>query len=771
MNEKQDIDLRARITTEYDATGAEAAQRSVEELNQASAKATAAQSGAVDDTTEAVNKLTDTATSGVKEQIEVTRNLKKEQTAQTESVKDTTKFYVDQNEEIKRLKVQVAGLQDKLIEQEKSLVTELENRRNKEQETSAASVQNNGKILQSIKWMQNGWVKVAQAASGLFGTIGLVTQAINLAKAAYDWFNKSAMEAEEKRKVNAEKEVQYLKELIVLRQKLTQAQQVKDIAWVNQDDAEKLAAPWKKKLQAIEEANDEMIRSARLEASLAENQDELKRINLEEALYRKKITQAEYEKSLLELEQEAENRQRELQKKEMQSKMTHADKNAEGTKFALQQNVDKRNSLASASGYMTKVEAADIELSLKQNEKRIKEAREKVKEIENKIKAEKVMMADPQMAFHAQTRQANIDRLESEKKSWNDQINNAADQRGQSQAKLNAYKKLMIEEGASAETGGLEKKVEDLDKKIEEGRKLSEEAEKTLENLHKVQEDQNKILDAQAETEKKRYENKLKQIEDEAKNTQVEANKTAIATLNEESGKLTGALTNVTAKIREFRAAQLQLLTDSGVKGDMADRVKKIGHKPELTEEDSKTLGNYRDTLSRASGGNDTGRRQMIDIIDNILKSFEMEAKETAKTNAQLEQRNKKAGALTRENRGAEKRSKMQEVYAQAQEEVGKLPGNNEVIRREMDKTKSLADRAVADNVVQPGELMELNAKLSEWLAVQRTQEGAALGAQMVAMLDQAISLATAQKAETAALKQKLSSVEVKLNNLANREK
>lgn len=782
MNEKQDIDLRARITTEYDATGAEAAQKAVNDLTQSAVSSADAQSAAADGVNKALSEIdatpviegVDQSSAAVKNFESTTETAGKKQVEMTkagvEGYKDLGNEVDDVSSKVDKMK---AVRSEDVAKQEDSMSSVLQSHRNlresigttqkKEKEQSNASIMNNSRLLSILTAMRGGWGALITRLISFTGVVGAMIAVIGIAKAAWDLMHKSANDAIAKQR---EADNKQRESLVKVTAKLT-AERI-----AMQNAAGRSSREWNEqgKLDLYEEErlkireiNDELIQQAKLKAALIDDEFERKRIQREDDLYRGKITQLDYDRQAADDAREQKQSKRtvdiDVQKALYKKAKEEEDSKAEELSDAVRKLAD----LIQDPRFLSREDRYENE-SIIQNYK--------AKDVDVQIDELKRERARLQEEKNGTENHLQKTMIEAEIEVIREKLYPLLDQRDahdKAVTKEVSFQDLMGENDLKGENPEeLWKKAEELGKTvnvISNGLEaLGKVTEKTLSEWEKVE-----IRQAsQQKTDDLQYKVDIAKAEKEDQKRKAEENKTAIAALNEESGKLSSSLTNVTAKIKEFRAVQLQLLTDSGVKGDMATNVKKIGHKPELTEEDRDSLGNYRDTLSRRTDGNNTERRQMVAIIDNILKSFEMEAKETAKFNAQIEQRNKKAGSLTRENRGAEKRSKMQEVYAQAQEEVGKLPGNNDIIRREMDKTKSLADRAVADNVVQPGEFQALNAKLSEWLAVQRTQEGAALGAQMVTMLDQAISLATAQKAESAALKQKLSSVETKLNNLAS---
>lgn len=781
MNEKQDIDLRARITTEYDATGAEAAQKAVNDLTQSAVSSADAQSAAADGVNKALSEIdatpviegVDQSSAAVKNFESTTETAGKKQVEMTkagvEGYKDLGNEVDDVSSKVDKMK---AVRSEDVAKQEDSMSSVLQSHRNlresigttqkKEKEQSNASIMNNSRLLSILTAMRGGWGALITRLISFTGVVGAMIAVIGIAKAAWDLMHKSANDAIAKQR---EADNKRRESLVNVTAKLTAERiAMKNAAGKSEreeDDQVKLDRYEEERLK-IHEINDELIRQAKLKAALENNEMERKRIQREEDLYRGKISQVDYDRKTADDSREQKQVKMDLETSIQQGTYEKAKADEDAKMKELTDSMQSLADLIRNPKFMSRNERYENEKVIKNYDAwemdadiaELKKARETLleekKETSNNLQKQ---MIEGEIAAIMKT----LDPLLDKKDAYDRAIQKETD-----------FQNFLGEYGEKGNPDAIWQEEKDLKKAVDQTSKELESLGKASENVRKQWEDLESLQTSQQKTDDLQYKVDIAKADAEDQKRKAEENKTVIAALNEESGKLSSALMNVTAKIKEFRAAQLQLLTDSGVKGDMATNVKKIGHKPELTEEDRDSLGNYRDTLSRAKGGNDAGLRQMVAIIDNILKSFEMEAKETAKFNAQIEQRNKKAGSLTRENRGAEKRSKMQEVYAQAQEEVGKLPGNNDVIRREMDKTKSLADRAVADNVVQPGEFQALNAKLSEWLAVQRTQEGAALGAQMVTMLDQAISLATAQKAEIAATKQKLSSVEVKLNNLAS---
>lgn len=175
------------------------------------------------------------------------------------------------------------------------------------QAASKTSIKSIREIGSCVQWLGSRWAKVGATMAATFGVIGLISQAANLLKIAWEWFNKDAIEAEKKKQELIAETTKYLAK---------QAEETKKEreAKGNAKASELILDPIKKEIELLQKRNTEIqtgieLRFREIEhmASLANDDIQIERIKLARQKEAGEITESQWLKKDQDLRGKAED--------------------------------------------------------------------------------------------------------------------------------------------------------------------------------------------------------------------------------------------------------------------------------------------------------------------------------------------------------------------------------------------------------------------------------------------------------------------------------
>lgn len=756
-----DVDIKIRLKSELDNSGIEAAKQALSDLNSGTAvpgpgtpttsadptptAAVDAQTSAVEDLGEAVQDTADQQSTAHKESVSQYRT-------QTEAVETLTRR-LDEMDQARQdaTDKQSEGVQQ-LTGAQADLTAQVDDLNTSQSGMATATVAGNRSVLESIQWLQSGWAKYAQIVSGVFGAIGLVTQAYTALKSIYESYNKTAIEAEARRKTALEEQAAKVKELTQAHIDAAREQRIQEADTLRQYHAGNKTNRYQAEMQQIDQLNDKLIAHAKLKSALDNNQAERTRIALAEADYRGRATKYDIARHEVDRNFDVRANQRGESLAAAQSAYDKAWSQEDNIGRKL---VDEQSNLSSIKEdprYMSRKEYnASLALN-KQADTLIKgdgktstglqgQWEDTTKEIED-VQQKIALLQRERIAVP----KSFLENLEAAQKQASDVWNKiqAAEKTKETETKKTTdFERLVADEATEGDVYSLWKTVTDSEKNIQalaaELKTAEEEKIKTKQAI----DDLKQIQSGERENDNQERKNQQQRINEDERKAAAEANNTAIAALRTEAEQLPAAIAAATAQIKEFRKSLAPQAEEFKSKGAWVGKVQDIATKDKATSEDELYLSNLKSKLAANSNGEDpAGRKRMITLIDQILESIAKERKINEEGNRRLLAKRKQAEGLEVKGQFDGMRNDITDVQARvaAQIRANQAAGKQDDRGGLAAGTISDMRQALADNKVDKSESAELNGLLKQWVADSKDNGADDVNTAMIAALREVLA-------------------------------
>lgn len=493
---------------------------------------------------------------------------------------------------------------------------------------SAVSLQGIKSVGSGLDWLKAKWVMVAQAASGMFGAIGLVTQAWNFAKGIYDQLTEAERQRKEASKQAAEQDKQLAKELNDQANKSNTALANSQTAKIQNEAVQSV-------LQTYKDINAELQKRLRLtqecidlEQGIRDDRAAEDRLKVEEDYLRGRLNDRQKEVALERIDLESNQRRRKARQDKAAAEVDILRENRNQSENTYNALLNKRDSYQSAA-IMTPQEYEDSAAKVAALKSTISQSRD---EIENTIDVWKKSLAYTRIA----KAQDELDALEVRRKESDSELMTRGFQpQGGVTNQMNA---------AAAYVGQLNT----IDEALNAQRKVVDQAEEMLlsaqaaqERLAAKVESEQAVDDQQKRTSETR---RSKEAEDQKTvKTQERINQDLQITqtyLADTSAALEETKRNIQDQARGIkeRAAGLADQQQGNARTAMVDKVLDMvssGGGVDAAELD--LLTNLRDRLSQQSGGDAEGRQQIISMLSEIISSLASNQKDQKKAQAKID--------------------------------------------------------------------------------------------------------------------------------------
>lgn len=248
----------------------------------------------------------------------------------------------------------LAGALDEAAESATNLSSKLDGAGQAGRQAGTGVVQGSAAGLQGIKsvgsgldWLKAKWVMVAQAASGMFGAIGLVTQAWNFAKGIYDKLTEAERQRKEAAQQAAEEERKLAEKLLddtntsrrsaMTEQALSRQQEAaSDVLTTYRDQTEEL----KRQLRLIREKAD-------LEMGISDDKAQEDRLKVEEDYLAGRVTERQRDIALEKIDLDSNARRRDMRSQMAVQTVEAARTNRDNAATAWQDLLNVRDMFAS----------------------------------------------------------------------------------------------------------------------------------------------------------------------------------------------------------------------------------------------------------------------------------------------------------------------------------------------------------------------------------------------------------------------------------------
>lgn len=779
-----DVDIKIRLKSELDNSGIVAAKQALSDLNHGAAVGPgtpvgtdgsstppqSAQTAAVEALGEAIQETADVQATATKEAVSQYR-------AQTEEVETLTRRLDELDQAHQGATVKQSEGANQLTDAQASLTTQVDDLKSSQTQQATAAVAGNRSVMESIKWLQTGWAKYAQIVSGVFGAIGLVTQAYTALKSIYESYNKTAIEAEARRKTALEEQAAKVKELTQAHIDAAREQRIQDAETLRQYNASNKTNRYQAEMQQIDQLNDKLIAHAKLKSALDNNQDERTRIELEEAVYRGRATQSAIDKHQVDRTFDARENQRSESLAAAQSSYDKAWSKEDNIGRKL---VDEQSNLSSIKDdprYMSKLE---YYASLDRNKKADSVINDNGLKLS--LDKEKQAIADLQRIIESYQRvdvdipqemDAELQKLMTRAETIRNKIQAAEKTKETETNKTKNFERLVAEEAKEGDNDSLWKTVTDSEKNIQalaaELKTAEEEKIKTKQAI----DDLKQIQSGERENDNQERKNQQQRINDDERKSAAEANNTAIAALRTEAEQLPAAIAAATTQIKEFRKSLAPQAEEFTSKGAWVGKVQDIAGKDKATSEDELYLSNLKSKLAANINGEDpAGRKRMITLIDQILESIAKERKINEEGNRQVLAKRKQAEGLEVKGKGDGMRNNITDVQARvaAQIRANQAAGKQDDRGGLAAGTISGMRQALADNKVDKSESAELNGLLQQWVADSKDNGADDVNTAMIAALREVLAANKTLQATQAQQGETIKEVMVEFRNLQSRQ-
>lgn len=764
-----DIDIRATITTTADNSGAESATAAINTVGETADKAAVTTTQGAEQTSEAVDKVGESAVTAAEEvttameavtdaakEVETTTRraidgMTQESAAAQQAVSTTAKEAVAvsdkvltaEEELVRSLKAQIAQLTDEIANSPVELGLKLDELKRKQAALGTDAPKTANSVTTGLEWMRSGWVKVAQAAGGVFGAIGLVNQAISLGRQAWEWWRKDAVAAaaaaeESMRRVEARVKTTY-DALMASRIAASNAA----IGQAAADDARAKQLGWEAEIEAVKAINSELMRQQELQAALAGNEAERIRLVMERQLYEGKISQAEYDRLLVDQEFSAKQAARDKARLAAQAQYDDAAKEEAVAVSKVKDTSGERDSILGDKRYMSEDDLARNYADIAQAERNLTEA---------KVRYDK-LAADAASAWAKQDRlipgtddynaatdnanklqgyvsdeATNIGSLKAEKKELETKRYEAGELRAD---------KGFIGEGENkrfyASVAALGDAVREATIDLQRKGVVTTDASKRLDDVDKIQK-------SEEQTDRLARSNAESKIKSEEQKQKAEESATEIQKLTDSMEVLATQAAAAKDKLAELRKEEVAKIEATGAKGKMVDNIKGIAGRDNLDNAAEAELRKYIADLSNSR--DQVGSKTVIKSIKSLIANFKEVKNSEEEVAETLKQGKMELSRKKRSTKVGDTQDYLKEIYASVYDEVArKERGGDKGTGKAVDKTKSLIRDVLKDGQVDDKELPQLNSLLAQWIANQRAVGSDPVNTAMIAALREVVGL------------------------------
>lgn len=520
---------------------------------------------------------------------------------------------------------------------------------------SATGVQGIKSVGAGLDWLKAKWVMVAQAASGMFGAIGLITQAWNFAKGIYDKLTEAERQRKEAAEQAAEEERKLAEKLLDDANATRRRSMTEQALTVQKEASGEILTTYRQQTEELTRQLRLIREKADLEMGISDDKAQEDRLKVEEDYLAGRITDRQRDVALGKIDLESNARRREMKSRMARQTVDAARENRDNAETAWQDMLHVRDMYASDQ-VMTPQQYAESESRIGRGKQSISEYKAQ-QEAELKAAREEfsTLGKTPMEAAMAVRKLSEVKKQIEEKynsliKETEAEIAGENDRQYQSNAALSArgFAPGGGIENAKAASQAYASQLDAYDKQLVEhtrALKTAEEnlvdAENALDAVTAKNESEASIDRQQARTNDARRAKEdsdadavktQEQINRELQTAQThlsDANK-ALADTKRDIQDQAGAIKGRAGGIADSQQGQ----TRSAMVDKVLDMVSSGGG---VDEAELQLLTTLRSRLSQQAGGDATGRQQMISMLSSIIDTLASSQQTARKAQAQIE--------------------------------------------------------------------------------------------------------------------------------------